>query len=189
MKNKTGIFLMITGTVLICSALFLLVFNNVEDQQAGKASKAILEQMQPLIQENITQEETIEMPSVEIDGYSYIGYITIPSLNLELPIHSEWNYNRLSISPCLQKGSIVNHDMVIAGHAMMHHFGKLIQLSNGDEIIFTNMLGQSYSYIVVLKEELTKYQVNEMLYSDYDLTLYTCDYSGQDRITIRANRY
>lgn len=178
---------MLTGIVLIGSALFLLLHNTYENQQSGMASQTVLNQIQQIIQENKPQ-ENIEMPIVEVEGNTYIGYLTIPSLQLELPVQAELSDEKLNISPCLEKGSLQTNDLVIAGHGISNHFGNISQLNQDDAIIFTNMLGKSYTYHVVLKEELSKYQVEEMLNSDWDLTLFTCDYSGQNRITIRANR-
>lgn len=34
----------------------------------------------------------IEMPTAEVDECGYIGYISIPSLGIELPVMSEWSY-------------------------------------------------------------------------------------------------
>ena len=41
-----------------------------------------------------------EMPVIEIDGYDYIGVLQIPSLDLTLPVISDWSYPALQIAPC-----------------------------------------------------------------------------------------
>lgn len=79
------------------------------------------------------------MTQVRIDGYDYIGCLTIPSLDLELPVMSDWDYTRLKIAPCLYYGSLETDNMVIAAHNYDCHFGRLSQLNIGDEIIFTYM--------------------------------------------------
>ena len=38
------------------------------------------------------------MPEMEINGYRYIGFLSIPDLKLELPIMSTWNYRKLKIA-------------------------------------------------------------------------------------------
>ena len=35
------------------------------------------------------------MPTVEIDGY-----LSVPSVGLELPVMAEWDYDRLKTAPC-----------------------------------------------------------------------------------------
>ena len=45
-------------------------------------------------------EEDKKMTEVEIDGNLYIGYISIPALNKELPVMSTWSYPKLKIAPC-----------------------------------------------------------------------------------------
>ena len=34
----------------------------------------------------------MEMPEVEIDGNDYIGTLSIPALELSLPVMSQWSY-------------------------------------------------------------------------------------------------
>lgn len=181
---------MITGAVLIGSALFLLLYNKNEDKQAGRVSGEIVTELKRDIKEEIMPDiqETEEMPVVEIDGHNYIGYLTIPALNLELPVMSEWDYDKLKIAPCRQAGTIQDNDLVIAGHNFVSHFGRLTNLSVGDEILFTNMNGKTIEYFVGGIETLRADQSEEMLHSEWDLTLYTCNYSGNARITIRADR-
>lgn len=95
MKNKIGIFLMIIGTVLIGSALFLLLHNQKEDRSAGQASQSVMEKMQEELVEK-GKEHSYEMidgmPVIKIDGQDYIGVLEIPALNLRLPVMAEWSY-------------------------------------------------------------------------------------------------
>ena len=62
-----------------------------------------------------------EMTVVEIDGYGYVGVLTIPTLELELPVMSEWDAARLKIAPCRYSGSTKTRDLVIAGHNYTTH--------------------------------------------------------------------
>lgn len=43
----------------------------------------------------------MEMPMVQIDGRRYIGILSIPAVQMELPGVSEWSYPGLRIAPCL----------------------------------------------------------------------------------------
>ena len=55
-----------------------------------------------------------EMPVVTVDGNDYIGYLSVPSLGLELPIMSDWDYDKLQLAPCRQLGSVYTDDLVLS---------------------------------------------------------------------------
>lgn len=194
MRNKFGIAFMVFGAVLLITALSLLIWNRHEDKKAGQSVELILpkivEQANENNEENLPQQPDLneaDMKTVQIDGYDYVGYLTIPALNLELPVMNEWDYKRLKISPCRYSGSAKTGDMVIAAHNYTKHFGRLSKLSQGDEIYFTDMEGNCYSYCVQAVESLTPTAIEEMTSGEYELTLFTCTYGGKSRITVRCS--
>ena len=128
------------------------------------------------------------MTEVVIDGYAYIGYLSIPSLGLELPVMSEWDYTRLKIAPCRYAGSVKTDNLVIAAHNYRRHFGPIKKLAIGDEVYFTDVDGIVFCYEVVEMVTLSPTAVEEMSAGDYDLTLFTCTYGGQSRVTVRCDR-
>ena len=199
MPKKAGIVIMIAGAVLILAALSLFLYNRQEDAQAGQAAESLLHDMQSLIDEKHETEGTTEpeettepfdpeMTVVEIDGYGYIGYLSIPVLELELPVMSEWDYTRLKTAPCRHFGSTKTDDLVIAGHNYAKHFGPLSGLQAGDAVFFTDMDGQTHTYEVVLVDTLNPTAVDEVQNSGYDLVLYTCTYGGKTRVTVFCDR-
>lgn len=128
----------------------------------------------------------MEMPAQQIDGEAYIGVLTIPALGLELPIMRDWSYPGLRKSPCRYYGSAYTNDLVIAGHNYNRHFGGLANLSVGDAVAFTDMSGNQFSYRVEELEMLQPAAVEQMTASGWDLTLFTCTYSGRARVTVRC---
>ena len=208
MRNKAGIFCIVTGVLLMLGALGLHYFNMQEDSQAQTAVRQIIPQLIEEIQENteletdsaeedfsqlqippaLLTEEDKAMTEVEIDGYFYIGYVSIPTQELDLPVMSSWSYPQLSISPCRYSGSVRGDDMVVMGHNYVSHFGKLSNLQPGDVVRFTDMDGVVTEYEVVGKDLLPAAAVEEMTSGDFDLTLFTCNYSGNSRVTIYCNR-
>lgn len=200
MPKKSGIVFVIAGTVLILSALSLFFYNRYEDEKAGQAAENLLSGVQSFIQENdttppIQPEETnppetldSELPVTEIDGYEYVGYLSIPDLELELPVMSEWDYNRLKIAPCRQFGSSRTDDLVIAAHNYKKHFGRFSQLEIGDVVLFTDMDGIANTYEVAVVDTLAPTEVEAVQNSDYDLVLYTCTYGGKTRVTVFCDR-
>lgn len=194
MRRKAGTICIILGTALILAALSLFLWNQKEAAQAGAAVEEVLPQVVEEIEAVIADETVIpdpyspEMTQVEIDGYAYIGYISIPALELELPVMSEWDYTRLKIAPCRYHGSTKTDDLVIAAHNYTRHFGGIKNLSVGDAVYFTDMDGVVSVYEVVEIDTLSPAAVEEMNDSGFDLTLFTCTYGGQSRVTVRCDR-
>lgn len=198
MRTKLGMLCMTIGTVLILLALFLLVYNRNEDHKAEELSAEILTELKDQIQEKQNNNSSgntglpdlaaAEMSAITVDGENYIGYLTIPALNLELPVMAEWSYPRLRIAPCRQSGTVREKNLVIAGHNYNSHFGRLPKLKIGDIIIFNSVNGEKTEYAVKMTELLHSDQGDAMLHSEWDMTLYTCTYNGKDRVTIRAGR-
>lgn len=192
MTKKSGIVFVIIGAALMLLALALLFYNWYEDAQAGWKAGELLTDVQTVIKEKKTPApagtESLELPVMEIDGYGYVGYLSIPDLELELPVMSEWDYARLKIAPCRQFGSSGTDDLVIAAHNYKNHFGRLSRLENGDTIVFTDMEGNENIYEVDKVETLAPTEVEAVQKSGYDLVLYTCTYGGKTRITVFCRR-
>jgi len=182
MKRKIGVGMMMVGGVLMIAALALFIYNFMEDNKAGEASENLLNEVSDYINEEKKGQE------IEIDGYPINGYISLPTLDRQLPIISEWSYERLKIAPCRYSGSIWGNDLVIAAHNYDRHFGRLNRLSLGDPIYIVDMMGMSHEYKVISIETLASTKVEEMKESKYDLTLFTCTYTGVSRITVRCQK-
>ena len=129
----------------------------------------------------------MEMPVTEVDGSYYIGYLSIPDLDLELPVMQNWSYPDLRVAPCRYSGSVYANDIVIAGHNYDRHFGRLNSLSAGSEVRFTDADGNIFIYSVSLLETLEPTAVMEMTSGEWDLTLFTCTYGGANRVTVRCS--
>lgn len=184
MNKKIGKILMLLGAALIAAAVVLAIFNYTEDKSAGKASENILPELSAAAEENSDGENEF----IIIDGNEYIGYISVPSLGIDLPVMAEWDYDKLKIAPCRYYGSAKTDDLIIAGHNYTSHFGKLTGIDIGASVYFTDAADRKYEYTVADIESLGGYDTEKMIISDYDLTLYTCDYSGNNRITVRCTR-
>lgn len=129
-----------------------------------------------------------QMRVVEIEGYGYIGYISIPAIELELPVMSDWDYRRLKLAPCRQFGSVKTDDLVIAGHNYKAHFKNLSKLQAGDKVRFTDMDGKKNLYAVETVTTLSPESVDAVQNSGYDLVLYTCTPGGAARVAVFCSR-
>ena len=194
--NKIGKILITIGIFLIITSATLLIYTNYKEYKAGIKSQEALTIIKNNYDDNnktiINQKEISnnikEMETTTINGYDYIGSITIPTLNLELPIMSDYDYNRLNIAPCRYYGSIYTNDLIICAHSYETHFKNIINLKQNDKIIITDISGNIYIYEVLEIEILNPKEVSKMIDNEFDLTLYTCTNDGLNRITIRCNR-
>ena len=196
--RKKGTFWMAGGLLLLVTALFLTLYNLREASRAEEESAEAVAQLVEEIIGNKESEDTSklnyqefpekEMPTAEIDGYRYIGILEIPQLDLTLPVMAaEWNYDKLSKAPCLYSGSVYQDNAVIVAHNYVSHFGNLTRLSVGDEVYFTDVDGNTFTYETGWMETLNANEVDAMCSGeDWDLTLYTCNYSGRQRYTVRC---
>lgn len=198
MRNKLGTICMILGAALVLGAFSLFLWNRREAGMAEASVETILPQVISKIEEvsahrrggdaSYPDPYAGEMTKAEIDGYEYIGYISVPALSLELPVMSDLSYEQLKLSPCRYCGSVRTDDLVIAAHNYARHFGNIKNLAVGDEVYFTDMDGVVFEYEVAELEILAPTDVEEMTDGGYGLTLFTCTYGGQSRVTVRCER-
>ena len=205
MKSKAGIICMLLGVLLMVGAVLLALSNQKQDDAARASVAQLVPRLVAQIRENteaedadpdaqvlpqlqkpveLLTEEDKKMTEVEIDGNLYIGYLSIPALNMELPIMSDWSYAQLQIAPCRYHGSIRGEDLVLMAHNYRSHFGYINRLEPGDQVIFTDMDGKTTYYTVVGQDILDPSAVEVITAGEYDLTLFTCTYGGASRITV-----
>lgn len=101
---------------------------------------------------------------------------------------AEWDYDRLKIAPCRHFGSPESDDLVIAAHNYKNHFGRLGRLDAEDVVLFTDMEGGSSTYAVRSVQRVEPTDVEAVQDSEYDLVLYTCAFSGEERIIVGCQR-
>ena len=199
MENKKGAFCMAAGFLLVLAALLLTGYNVWDEGRAGDAADATFqalkfqteegqEELPEYILPDYLVDPRFEMPTVEIDGYDYIGYLDVPSLELSLPVMSEWSYPQLKIAPCRYAGSVYLDDMILAAHNYDRHFGRLKNLEGGELVRFTDVDGNVFDFSVTELELLWPEQTEEMLSGEWDLTLFTCTLGGRQRVTVRCDR-
>ena len=204
MRKGFGICCIALGICCLIASVGFIVHNNWEEETAQNSSKNILQDIQEnildikheeSISEDIERDESEEisidipqeMLATQVDGYDCIGILSIPVLELELPVLTDWSYAKLKIAPCHYFGSYYEKNFVIAAHNYQSHFGRLSDLQPKDLILFTDISGTVHCYEVVLLETLPADATEEMITSGFDLSLYTCTPGGANRITVRCN--
>ena len=94
-KRRLGTILILLGALLLAGALGLLGYNQWDNGRAQKAAAQVLDQLETTLdeQENHLQllvptqvdDTAREMTVTAIDGWDYIGYLSIPSIGWPCP--------------------------------------------------------------------------------------------------------
>ncbi len=216
MKAKLGIVLMCLGTALMIAALSLFLLNRAEDREAGAMASDVMSQLELQIQQNQVHlptegeensmenpgEDSPELPDtyipnpydpvmteVEINGNRYIGYVIIDELGLKLPVMSDYDSEKLRVAPCRYFGSTKTDNLVLMAHNYTYHFGEIHHLRAGSSVVFVDADSIVSRYEVVGMEVLQPtHGVAAVTAGDYDLVLFTCTYSGQQRTVVYCDR-
>lgn len=133
-------------------------------------------------------------PDLYYKGFKVAGKLEMPTINIRYPILSENNKaETIEVSIVKIYGPEINTtgNVVIAGHNYNNglFFGKNKNLQIGDKIYITDMTGQKLEYTIY-----NKYYTPEGDYSymtrdtqgKIEVTLYTCDATGANRLIICA---
>ena len=202
-KRRLGTILILLGALLLAGALGLLGYNQWDNGRAQKAAAQVLDQLETTLdeQENHLQllvptqvdDTAREMTVTAIDGWDYIGYLSIPSIGLALPVMSEWSYAGLKVAPGRYSGSTYADNMVVCAHNYAKHFSPIKWLTEGAQVYFTDMDGMRWTYEVSYVENLQPTQIEEMTEKteesdEWDLTLFTCTTGGSARCAVRCVR-
>lgn len=194
-RLSAGKICILLGLVLILGAGGLFGYNLWIDYQAGvqsdAAALAIVESIQGEGMDILDVEDGYNaerLQVAELDGAYYMGVLTIPALEKILPIQSDWSMEKLKTSPCRYSGTLQGGEFVIAGHNYKKHFSGLSTLSIGESIVFTDLEGKQTFYEVKEIYTVAATDIEGMVNSGYDLSLFTCNYGGKARVTVRCER-
>lgn len=195
MAKRIGVICIFLGIACILGAIGCILYNRWEDKHAQKTAQTILADVQSQIHRaqpvqplpDILETVPDEMAVIQVGEDDCIGILSIPALDLELPVLTNWSYQKLKKAPCHYYGTYYEKDFVIAAHNYQSHFGKLSKLQPGDLVIFTDVHGSEHCYEVVLLETLPKNATLDMITSGFSLSLYTCTTGGGSRVTVRCN--
>ncbi|MCL2056123.1 MAG: sortase [Oscillospiraceae bacterium] len=191
MKNVVT-FLLVTSAFCFLATVGFLVYHVLDDNRAGNSSAQISQILTDFIgggnPGGADEEDFAEPTPLMLQyGEAYMGLISIPSLSLELPVNNELSDENLENSPCRYIGDI-SGPLIISAHNYRHHFANIDRLTKGDQVVITDMRGNEHRYAVELTEQLHESDIDGMINSPYDLTLFTCTLDNEKRITVRCSK-
>ncbi|MGN0483610.1 MAG: class C sortase [Lachnospiraceae bacterium] len=204
-REKISLWLVAGGLTVVCAAGVMSVSALVEEAAVGWRCESQEKQLDAYMKnqqkpQNIKTDSTVQSadqiqtsekpknPVVKVDGNEYIGKLSFPSLDMELPVLAECNEENLKQAPCVDSGTIEERDLIIAGHRYRRVFTNLQNLKVGDKIYLTSADNKFYTYIVKSLVEVPPHKVN--LYAGcetWDLALYTCTPGGKNRQVVYAD--
>lgn len=192
---------MAAGPLLIIGGMGVLLYNNWDNARAEKAAENVLVRIEQNVEQGEAKtpsaapegtgkeaggEPDTTMALLEVDGFSYIGEIIIPAIDITLPVMNSITSEGLKIAPGRYEGNFKENSLIIAAHNYQRHFGNIKYLSLEDEVIFIDVEGKEYYYEVAEIETVGGKKVSKMSEGDWDLTLFTCTYGGRNRVTVRC---
>lgn len=191
MKHK-GSLLITIGVLLLAAALLLFGYNLYQDYSSNKQNKLILSQIHTELKPDeialYRQYPQIPLPTIEIDNLTYVGTIKAESIDLHTPILANYDPVTLKVTPALYSGSAYQNNMIILGHSYQSCFGKLAYMKRGDVITFEDVSGNIFIYEVIDIQIIHENNFDAILSQEeaYDLTMFTCTWSGVERVVIRG---
>ena len=84
--------------------------------------------------------------SLSLDNTDFVGILELPCYNSSLPVCNDWG--NISKYPCRFEGSIYDRSLKIGATSQKGQYDFFREISVGDELIFTDVEGNSYSLSV-----------------------------------------
>ena len=166
--------------------------HRLDDGSAGVDETAAY--VQPDAPELAAREAIIQKVVSAVGEDGILGVLSIPELNVELPVIGKWSYDLLKLSVCRYRGPEANGkgNLILLGHNYKSgaHFGKLDRLKPGSELFLTDTNSQKLRYVVyeIKTIEPTAFSELEQYRGERGLTLVTCVNSGTQRQIFRCEQ-
>ena len=181
----------VVGIVLVVAALAVLSYNLLTSGQTGLDAADVLSRVERQMPEERSvyagQAQGGRMPMVQVDGNSYVGVLEFPRFDVRLPVLAAYTDDAAALAPGVYAGSVYGRTCVIAGSNAAAIFGDLTRFSTGDEVVFTDVNGQEFHYRVATFETFSNGEVADIATpsDDWDLTLFSSSFSGQNQVVVR----
>lgn len=177
--------MIVTGVILVVASLGLGGYNLYDDYRSHIKAEEILEKLE----ERMCDEKNEQSHnSLDIEESEYCGILSIPQIDLRIPVSSKYTFSQMKKSLCRYAGSLDKNNMVICGHNNRAFLGRLDEVYEGDSVYYTDMNGREYEFLIIITEYLDGDAVDKMLEDseEWDLSVFTCNYSGNLRYVIRC---
>lgn len=200
MRSKRSKALTAAGSLMIAAAAALALFNHMTDIGSRKRAQDISDRIKTEIVSNSRDsiiyqippadesDDLTNEPSLNLDGIEWLGLLEIPSLGIELPVSCECSYDYMKSGLCRYDGTVLGGDMIVCGHNYKSFLENLSDIQEGDAVYFTDCSGRTYEYAVSEVNLIGGWERDKLFddSDDWQLTLFTCNYSGYSRYVVRC---
>jgi len=177
-RRKRGILLLTIAAFMICGALSVIGNTYRLDKKSRSEAASTIAQIQALLPQTPSGSEGLpgsggnsDLVSVAIGENSYIGILSIPSLDLTLPVLSGEQSGSGEAMPYHYTADFGN--FLIYGQNYKSQLGKLSSLKTGDSVTFTDVGNNVYTYTVTSLASADKNSLESAAGTDSDLVLFT----------------
>lgn len=179
---------LIVGSLLVLSsAVFLAVRRSVVTQNAQEIEQYVdtLYDIIPTPHAAVLEPRgSNNMPSLDINGQSFVALLGIPSFELTLPVGEAWESNERF--PSRYTGSIYDGSLIVGTSNQKGQLDIVKELSVDDVLTLTDMTGDCFSYRIT-SIKYSKHADNETLQSDNaSFTLFVKNIYAFEYIIIRC---
>ncbi len=197
-KIKKNFKIQLYFSILLIVFIFgTFIYKSIKISKQEKYSKQILENYNIIrIYSNLSSINTepdslITKNNITSDKQNILGTISIPKLNIQYPVFSNFDNEFLKISPCRFFGPNFgeNGNICIAGHNYDNNkfFSNIASLNVNNEILLTNNLNKVFCYNVKKIYEVKPDDLSPIYSYDNSkkqLTLVTCNNRNNNRIIV-----
>ncbi len=188
-KKLTSV-LMAIGATLIVLSVALYAFSQLSLKKSKENALKITEELlalMPEVWDSVPEErQNTAMASLEISKESFIGIIEAPAYGTALPVCAEWDSSQVSKYPCRYTGSIYSDMLIIGGSDNEGQLDFIDEISNYDEVTFTDVSGMRYTYTVTDIRKTKDVTTENLTSKDADLVLFARNTYSLDYTVIRC---
>lgn len=147
-RSIFGEIYVVIGACLIVSAASLLFFWQRNIQSSAEKMQTYVYTIRALIPE--PQGAILEvrgdnaMSVLSLEDNDFIGLLELPRYGALFPVGAAWG--RSNEYPCCFEGTIYEGTMQIGATSQRGQFDFYREISVGDELLFTDMMGNQYTY-------------------------------------------
>ena len=179
----------LTGIGLLAAGILLLVLwqTNIHTAQAQAAAHVhTLRTLMPEPQGTALQARYDNtMPTLTLDGTTFIGILEMPQQGSALPVSADWG--KPNRQPCRFDGSLYDGSLVIGATSQNGQYDFYREINVGEDVYFTDMEGNRCAFTVTNIRYEKHADQTALNRKEADLTLFIKDtliYGNYDKVLI-----
>ncbi len=190
-SNLITAILTFLGVTLIIGSVSLMLYQFFGQKMIVQSNVEIVDTLftlMPTVRSGVQDDRVdMNMPMLEIDGENFVGIIEIPLFNRKLPVCGSWNKHKVSEFPCRYSGSLYDGNLIIGGSDAAGQFDFAENISIGDSVFLTDMVGGQYFYRVEWIETTSDVSTENLVSDTADMILFARNTYSLDYTVIQCS--